>query len=119
MANINLYFRNMTNAQSRALRARLAEISASHGYIAMRGPTAGDGNPASLMAAIANGEMATVLLADDERRRAVHQLRRLAEEWANSDDLLEAETAEVFTIIADCLSAAAERERRQQKAWQH
>jgi len=119
MPNINLYFRNMTNAQSRALRARLAEIAASHGYIATRGPTAGDGNPASLMAAIANGEVATVLLADDERRRAIHQLRRLAEEWASSDDLLEAETAEVFAIIADCLSAAAERERRQQKAWQH
>ena len=111
-AQIALYFKNMTAAQSRFLRAELAEIAAEHGYYAERGPTAGQGNPAELLVAIAGGEVATLLLADDERRRAIRQLRRLAEEWAASDNLDQAETAEVFAIIADCLSAAAERERR-------
>jgi hypothetical protein len=112
IGQIALYFKNMTAQQSRQLRARLAEVAASHGYIAERGPTAGDGNPAELLVAIANGELATVLLADDERRRAIRQLQRLAEKWATSNDLDKAETAEVFAIIANALIASAERERR-------
>jgi len=108
-AQIALYFKNMTAAQSRQLRARLAEIAASHGYIAQRGPTAGQGNPAELLVAIANGEIATLLLADDERRQAIRQLRRLAEEWTTSANLDKAETAEVFGIIADALVGAGAR----------
>lgn len=44
----------------------------------LRGPHAGKGNPSALIQALDSGELATVLMADEERRAAINELRRHA-----------------------------------------
>lgn len=66
--------RGLTKAESDALRA----IALQYGYLATRGPTAKDGaetgNPIELILAIISGEVATVLLGDEERLHAINKL---------------------------------------------
>jgi hypothetical protein len=88
---------NLTIAESAALR----EVALSHGYTATRGPLVKNGqesgNAIELLLAIIAGEVATVLLGDEERAHAI--------------GLLEASGDDVLMSIARQLRAAAERER--------
>src|SRR5690606_26355407 len=99
--------------QSRdAAMATFASLAAAHGYLTERGTNAGKGNVAELVYRIASGEVATVLLSDEERDGAIdalRYLRRLPEdEWPGTWPAREA-----FSIIAAALEAARERE----EAW--
>lgn len=78
MAGLGLYLAGLTDEEARQLRADLASIAAHHGYTSERGPTAGEGNPAALLVAIASGEIALLLLADGPRNAAIRRLRELA-----------------------------------------
>lgn len=88
--------RGLNKAESDALRG----IAIQHGYTATRGPLVKDGqesgNAIELLLAIISGEVATVLLADEERWRAIR--------------LLEAHEDESLRSIGEQLRWAAERE---------
>lgn len=84
MTAIGLYFRALDQESTNALRARLNEHAAIHGYIATRGPTAGQGNLAEMLVAIDSGELATILLADDQIAPALAHLERIDAEWSRS-----------------------------------
>lgn len=89
--------------------AVFAEVAARHGYTNARGTNAGKGNVAELVYRIASGEVATVLLSDEERDGAIEALRHFAalpaEEWPGTWPAREA-----LGIIAGALEAARERE---------
>ncbi|MFH1634594.1 MAG: hypothetical protein ABIG63_11390 [Chloroflexota bacterium] len=89
MPTIGLYFSSAyTKSETNALRARLNLIAASHGYIARRGPTAGQGHLAEMLVALDAGELATLLLPDEQINLALDHLDQLVEsdrwthEWA-------------------------------------
>lgn len=89
--------RGLNKAESDALAA----IALRYGYIATRGPSAKAGaeagNPIALLLAIISGEVATVLLDQDERWQAIRTL--------------EATGVPILLDIAAQLRSAAERER--------
>lgn len=102
MTTLGFYFR-LDRDQANAMRASLNEIARSHGYIAHGGPTHGEGNAAALLVAIAAGEVATVLLSDEQRSMAIDFLTdaAAAAPWPLRDAL---------ASIAESLSDAAARE---------
>lgn len=103
MTTLGFYFR-LDRDEANAMRASLNEIAQSHGYIAHGGPTHGEGNAAALLVAIAGGEVATVLLSDEQRAMAIEFLAGGAATapWPLRDAL---------TSLAESLTAAAVRER--------
>lgn len=96
-----LYFRN--NRNENAIMATLAEIAASHGYINHAGPNPGAGNVAELLAGIASGEVATVMLAETPRD--------VATDWLCEQRPDHPSLAEALLAIADALDEARHRER--------
>lgn len=108
MATIGLYIPGSQEGAN-ALRSRLNKIAREMGYYASRGPTAGDGNLAEMLVAIDSGEIALVLLSDEELRRARRDLAALCKadphekEWACSilHSLENAITREVETARRD------------------
>ena len=60
MATMGLYIRGLTQPEVNALRGRLNELAAHHGYLAKRGPTTGQGNLAAMLVALDAGELAIV-----------------------------------------------------------
>jgi hypothetical protein len=84
MSAIGIYFRGMTKPETNAIRARLNEHAAEHGYVAARGPTAGQGNLAALLVAIQAGEVFTCLLSDAEFGEAMRHLEDVNASWARS-----------------------------------
>lgn len=88
--------RGLNKAESDVLRA----IALHHGYTVTRGPTAKNGaeagNPIELLLAVISGEVATILLGDEERAYAIDKL------MASGD--------EVLVSIGRQLARAAERE---------
>jgi len=85
MATIGFYF-PLSSPAANALRARLNQIAGQMGYTAHAGATTGQGNLAALLQAIDVGEVALVLLADEELARAIPALEQLhaADEFHNS-----------------------------------
>lgn len=92
-----------------AAMATFANIAVSHGYLTERGTNAGRGNAGELVYRIASGEVATVLLSDEERDGAIEALRHFAalpdDEWPGTWPAREA-----FARLAAALEAARERE---------
>jgi hypothetical protein len=93
---------------SAALGAALRRIARKHGYIAQRGPHAGDGNPAELAMALDSGEVATILLEREQQERVVAWLQ---EQTQTIEDGLLAETLQSLT---EQLREAMERHRTYQ-----
>lgn len=62
MPTIGFYFRGLTQTEVNALRTRLNELAARHGYLALRGATKarGEGNLAAMLVAIDAGELTVV-----------------------------------------------------------
>lgn len=105
MGTAGLYFRSLEKHQVNALRSRLNELAGSMGYKAdPKSPTAGQGLLAALLVAIDAGEVALVLLPDEQRAMAVAWLREQAECQPGP-------LAEALGSIAASLEAAVDRER--------
>lgn len=100
-----LYFRNTHDAK--AILAALAQIALAFGYVNHAGPKPGAGNVAELLAAIAVGELALVLLPDEQRDYAIDDLAADAAKAAASGDYWRAET---YPILSAALAAARQRE---------
>lgn len=98
-----LHFRDSRDETS--IIAAVKAVAADHGYVTSAGPGVGSGNVAELLAGIATGEVATVLLADIPRDLAIDFLRSQQPEHPS--------LAEALTAIADALDEARRRERRQ------
>lgn len=96
-------YRALTSAP---IAAMLRRVAARHGYLASRGPHAGQGDPVELALALGNGELATVLLADEERSQAIRWLDEQAKVITQSDPLL----AETIKSIANQLYEAVKLE---------
>lgn len=93
-----------TTGDIRDFKAAVADIAASHGYSTKRGPDAGKrGNVVEMLTAIVGGELATILLADEQRDYAIRRLRELAP----GQDAI---TADAFLSLADQLEAAWQRD---------
>ena len=92
-----------------ATLAAVADIAAGYGYTTTRGFRTGAGHVGELLFRIASGEVATVLLSDEERDGAIEALRHFAalpdDEWPGTWPAREA-----FARLADALEAARERE---------
>lgn len=56
-ATIGLYFAGLSNDEANTVRERLNALAAELGYVALAGATAGAGNAAALLVAIANGDV--------------------------------------------------------------
>jgi len=109
MSTLTLYLR-MTQPAANALRARLNDQAAAHGYTAVRGPTAGQGNLAELLRAIDAGEVALVLLPEQNRASAIRWLREQAQQLeAEANDFSTLGLAEALETFAEALSDAADR----------
>jgi len=67
----NGYPRSALTALLSAERALFAAIAASHGYIVSAGPRAGHGDAVQFIQAINAGEIAAILLGDEERAHAI------------------------------------------------
>ena len=80
MTALGFYFRGLDQREANALRAVLNEIAERHGYTAHAGPTAGQGNFAAMMIAIATGEVALVLLPDEHFGPAIERLEQITQE---------------------------------------
>jgi len=78
MSAIGFYFKELSKKEANALRFRLNDLAATFGYIAERGPTAGEGNLAAMLMAIDCGELALVLLPDTQYRPVLETLDRIA-----------------------------------------
>jgi hypothetical protein len=104
MASFGLYFRGVSQEEANAIRLQANKVAAYHGYSAERGPTAGAGNAAEMLVAIASGELATVLLPDEQRSMAIRWL----DEQSNKVDNFS--LAEALQSIAKQLDAAVQRE---------
>lgn len=100
-----LYFRN--NRDAKAILATLAEIALAFGYVNHAGPNPGAGNVAELLAAIASGELALVLLPDEQRDYAIDDLALDAQVAEESGDYWRAQT---YPVLARALVAARQRE---------
>jgi hypothetical protein len=106
MPHISLWFpADWTREETRAFAAQVAEVAASHGYRNHFGQLAGRGNIVAMLRAIESGELATVMLADEQRDYAIRRLRELAPE---QDGI----TAEAFLSLAGQLDYARQRERQ-------
>jgi hypothetical protein len=99
MTTIGFYFRHDANR----IRRALAAIAAEYGMTAIAGPTAGQGNPAELMASIAAGKTAVVLLGNERRGAAAAWLREQA-------TVADPDLRESLATIAEELEAASRRE---------
>jgi len=100
MSSIGLYFRGLSKKGVNALRARLNDLAATFGYTALGGPTFGQGNLAAMLVGIDAGELALVLLSDEQFKLAIEALDQLATDLP-SDNWAKA--------IANSLRAAYER----------
>jgi len=78
MTTTGFYFRGLNNEQVATMRRRLNDLAAELGYVAWSGPTAGQGNLAAMLQAIDAGEVAVVLLSDEQRRQAARWLNEQA-----------------------------------------
>lgn len=106
MPTIGLYYSTeFTQAEANALRSRLNDLAGEFGYIAVAGRTAGRGTLSKLLIAIDSGEVALVLLPDEQRSSMVKFLRQVAADGQR--DSLVTEAAE---SIAQALEQAIERE---------
>jgi hypothetical protein len=104
MTTIGFYFRGMERQAVNALRARLNDLAAGFGYIAHGGPTTGRGNAAELFVAIDGGEVALVLLSDEQRAMVTLFLEQQVDAQPGTA------LAEALQVIADALVAAAQRQ---------
>jgi hypothetical protein len=89
---------------SQVVTEPLRHIAEYYGYTAQRGPRAGQGDVVALAVAIGNGEIATVLLSNEQRYLAGTWLFEQAK--SVSDPSL----SEALASIARQLQAAAKRE---------
>jgi len=100
MPHISLWLpAEWTREETRAFTDSIAAVAASHGYRNHYGPLTGRGNIAEMLRAIESGELATILLADEQRDYAIRRLRELAPEQ-------DAITADAFIALADQLDYA-------------
>lgn len=84
MTTIGIHFRLMDKDETNAIRNHLNKHAAAHGFLATRGPTAGEGNLAAFLVAIQSGKVFTCMLADAQFGKALARLRKIDEEWAES-----------------------------------
>lgn len=105
MTTRGFYFRNLDGTAANALRARLNTLAGTLGYTASSGRTKGAGNVAALLQAIDAGEVAVVLLPDEQRGMVAAWLRNEAAAMAANGPL-----ADALAVIAGALEAAADRE---------
>lgn len=109
MSTIGLYLR-MNQPAANALRARLNDAAGSLGYTAIAGPTAGGGNLPELLRAIDAGEVALVLLPEQNRASATEFLREQSDQLrVDASDFHTIGLADALADIANALDAAAER----------
>ena len=66
MATLGFYF-PLDNEAANRMRGDLNKIAKGLGYLAKRGPTAGDGNLAAMLIALSKGELKVVKVDDDKR----------------------------------------------------
>jgi len=102
---LGLYFRKEQH-EANSLRSRLNELARSMGYLAVSGRTVGQGNLAALLVAIDAGEVALVLLPDEQQGMVARWLRERAVAMTANAPL-----AEALSTIAAALEAAVDRER--------
>lgn len=111
MATIGLYIRGSDQEDANALRSRLNEIAAGFGYTSERGPTAGEGNLTEMLTAIDKGELALVLLPDEQRAWAIDWLdEQAASLRENADSWRQYSLSDAIATIADALLKAQQRE---------
>ncbi len=108
-STFGLYFKGLSQEYANAMRQRLNTIAASYGYCADRGPTTGKGNAAEMLMAIDEGELAIVLLPDEQRAAVIEWIEKNASTIGNFM------VGEALESIARQLQAAIEREKETEK----
>ena len=102
----NLSFR-VSFSEVAPIRRALNEMAEEMGYVARAGYDSGGG----LLAAIVGGEVALVLLPDEQRAWAIEYLRGESKRLAGSSVIRDISLAEALEAIANSLAEALARER--------
>lgn len=102
MSNLTVYYPDTEERD--AVKDELAAMAARHGYYTVH-ESQERGNIRELFGAIVGGEMALILLADEERIAAINELRRLAD-----DESVDWIACAAFRNIASALAEARNRE---------
>jgi hypothetical protein len=89
---------------SSSVTSGLRKVAEYHGYLSTRGPHSGKGNVVELALAIGSGEIATVLLPDEQRSWAI---RWLDEQAKSIDDPF---LGEILASISRQIYEAVKRE---------
>lgn len=95
---------------SKPVTAMLRKVAEYHGYLAHRGPRTGQGDVVELAVAIGSGELATVLLADEQRDMVMQFLNaqaKIVEDYS---------LAEALESVARQIDASVQREREANRA---
>jgi hypothetical protein len=87
---------------NRSEESALREIAERHGYIAHSGPHAGKGSASELIGVLIKGELATVLLSDEQRAWFI--------DWLRSQQVDDPLYEDVPKLVADQLWTAVVRE---------
>ncbi len=87
---------------NRAEESSLRTIAERHGYTASTGPHVGKGSASQLMQAIISGEVATVLLGDEDRRWFI--------QWLESQSIDNPLYTDIPSSVAAQLRDAAQRD---------
>lgn len=101
MTTLGFYFPSMTNEEANALRASLNDIAAEFGYTSR-----GKGNLVTMLLAIDAGELALVLLPDEQFRPALETLDRISSEIGYDDNW----AASIAASLRDALQRSIEAE---------
>lgn len=88
MTTIGFYF-PLNPEETNSLRARLNLVAKRHGYTTSRGRGTGQGNLVGLLIAIDTGEVATVLLSDEQRKTAIRELNIISAQIGYGDNWAE------------------------------
>jgi len=114
MPAIGFYFPNsMTKDDLNALRDRLNQIAATHGYTTTRGPNPGHGSLVQMLLAIDTGELALLLLPDEQIHYALQKLDLLHQD----DPFYNAWSATVAQSLRDALQRTIETEQSEIDAY--
>jgi hypothetical protein len=92
---------NKPALSSAPIQAALRRVAERHGYTSTRGPRAGQGNAIEVILALDSGELATVLLPDEQRWWLIRWLHEQAQQF----DEYSMERAALQALVAQLMDA--------------
>lgn len=109
MTAVGLYFSGLSRSETNALRRRLNALAAEYGFLAERGPTAGQGLITALLRSIDDGEAVVILVPEAHKPLLAQWLREQAAALtASAEDFATLDLVEDLESIAEAIQPPSE-----------